>query len=148
MSNDTKKPEESQDEKFAKMLANALKEALPAAVTAALQVQNSIEQSKAAAFVMSRPTGEKCSTCRQILPPGCKQGEHKHRKVAVYPLTRKFGPWFQGVFINGVQYISNNLNNPIFVPADCEIENLVRNWELNEERNQEDTGSMSNLGSI
>lgn len=124
--------EKSLEDKIAEGVARAMEKALPLAVTAALQVQSSINMSNHDRAMAARPTGEKCAACKQLLPPGVKQGEHKHIRVAVFPKNRRHAKWFQGLFINGVRYLSNDASHLLDVPADIDL-SIIANWEDNEE---------------
>lgn len=123
---------ESLDDKIARALATALEKALPAMAAAAVQTQISAQDAKSAAQYLARPSGEKCAECQQRLPAGVPQGSHKHIKVAIFPSHRKHGKWFQGLFVNGVKYLSNHAGHLLTVPADLDL-SLIRNWEDNED---------------
>jgi hypothetical protein len=89
-----------------------------------------------------RPPQESCSHCRQPQRAcGCKCSSAKcekdctaHKKLAVYPESRKYGRWFQGCILNGVRYLSNSLAHKITVPASANFEHWIQVWEENEEQ--------------
>lgn len=73
-----------------------------------------------------------CHVCRQALA-GC---EGKHVQLVVYPQRYpEHGQFFQGVFLNGVKYLSNDDGHEITVPANAanSIRQLVQNFENNEQ---------------
>lgn len=70
-----------------------------------------------------------CGICRQDIS-GCN---NEHRLLAVYPRSKKYGRFFQGVIINGVRYLSNHRGHKIWVPKDCNIEHVMEMWENNED---------------
>lgn len=80
-----------------------------------------------------------CPDCRQ-LNMACKG---KHRMLTVMPKVN--AEWFKGCFINGVQYLSDK---PIAVPADCDIEYQLGQWERNEYEAQHGRKRVRNSGSI
>ena len=139
--------EKSLEDKIAEGVARAMEKALPLAVQAAIQTQASVTQSQHALAMAARATGEKCSVCRQLLPAGVKQGEHKHIRVAIFPKDHRHGKWFQGLFINGVRYLSNNAQHLIDVPADVDL-SLIKNWEENEEVLKEGRDASHNSGDV
>jgi hypothetical protein len=76
-------------------------------------------------------TGPICGTCGQAE----KACGREHKDIAVYPTSYpEFGEWFQGVFINGVKYLSNNESHLIPVPkvAVTTFYELIRRFEQNE----------------
>jgi Icc-related predicted phosphoesterase len=92
------------------------------------------------------PTGslETCPECKQRLV-GCL-GEH--RRMAVYPQNRRHGRYFQGCRLNGVLYLSNSLQHVITVPANCDFEYQIANWEANEDELRNGREVEHNSGSI
>lgn len=98
--------------------------------TAMVQAQAMVKISDTAASEAFRLTGEKCQGCQQILPRGCKQGEHKHKSLVVWS---DYNPeYFPGVRINGVQYLSNNSSHRVLVPEDANVEYAIEQWRQNE----------------
>lgn len=135
MSKDTKS--EVPQSEIARAVSEAIAAALPAAVAAAVQTMAAVQQgqkdSQEAAMNAHRLTGEKCADCKQILPRGCKQGEHAHKMLVVFPTQKRNFKWFQGVRINSVLYLSNGPNHYIPVPAESNIEHDIQKWEDNED---------------
>lgn len=121
----------SQAELIAQAVKEAMVEALPQAVAIAQKISHP-EQSEgakaaqAAAIQHRVDTIEKCQDCGQRVS-ACKR---QHRKMVVFP--SQYGEWFQGVFVNGVRYLSSSPNHQIDVPAEAPIENLMSNWEESE----------------
>lgn len=155
MSNEnTKKPEvKNTDQLIADAVQKALADALPmsAGVMAKTfaETQHGFSQASRAAAETARPTGIRCGKCRQHLPSGLKEDEHPHRLVAVYPQNaRKHGKWFQGIFINGVRYLSNSAIHKIHVPADADVEKMIQIWEENEDELQTGRQVDHNSGSV
>lgn len=140
MANDNKKDLKDEvdavDERTARIFAKMFAEAMPtmaAVIAQSIQAgQQNAKNAEALALEAARPTGERCTDCRQLLPRGCKQGEHKHKKIVVFPRDKRYAKWFLGVRINSVLYLSNGPNHAIVVPEDCAIEQLIEGWEDNE----------------
>lgn len=147
--NDTVVDEKTLEDKIAEGIAKAMEKALPAMAQAAVQVQISAQDARSQSIAASRLTGERCADCKQFLPPGVTQGKHPHKRMVVFPRSRRNGKWFQGIFINGVRYLSNHASHHITVPEDLD-ETLLANWEENEEVMKEgreathDSGDISN----
>ncbi len=127
---------ETLDDKIAKAVAAALTQALPLAagvmaqsLTQAQQTLKNQEQLDSAKY---RLTGERCEICRQVLPRGVKQGEHKHKKVVSFPKDPRNGKSWPGYKVNGVLYLSDHMNHHIDVPEDCNIEYALQSWEEEE----------------
>lgn len=146
MSQDPKNDTKFEDA-VAKAVKAALETALPLAVQVAMQTSASVQDSRAAALAAARPSGERCADCKQFLPAGVKQGEHKHKQVAVYPQNRHHGEWFQGLVVNGVRYLSNNGSHLITVPEDLDM-NIIANWEENEDQLRAGRRASHNSGDV
>lgn len=118
---------------FQEALAKAVKEALPVMAGVIVQAQEAAKMQNFANSEAHRPTGERCGECQQLLPAGCKQGEHKHKEVVLYPQNPHYGEWFQGCFINGIRYLSDGPNHKVIVPFEANVEKILRDWENNED---------------
>lgn len=142
--------EESVDERVAKAVAKAIAEALPLMAgvlgQSMVQAQADIEAKKVQTIDTFRLTGERCQVCRQILPRGVKQGDHTHKRMIVW--ANYNSEYFQGVRINGVQYLSNDDRHHILVPADANVEYLVAQWENNERVTAEGRKHSHNSGNL
>lgn len=125
---------------YSAAVKEAIKEALPLAVGLAAQAA----QPAAKPYQSGQFSREKCAACRQYLI-ACK-GEHE--MLAVYPQNSKYGRWFQGVWINGERYLSNNLGHKIAVPKANDIRNIISTWEAAEEVLQNGRSAVHDSGSI
>lgn len=139
--------EKTLEDKIAEGISRAMEKALPLMAAAAVQTQISAQDSRNQVVALSRMTGEKCQVCSQYLPPGVKQGEHPHKRVVVFPRSKRHGKWFQGLIINGVRYLSNNASHSILVPEGLDM-TLLDNWEENEEVLREGREATHDSGDI
>ena len=130
-----------QDKEIEGLIAKAVKEALetaiPAAAAGIAKAQNQAQQELQTSIRASKPSGDKCNICRQMLPAGKTAETHPHRKMVVYPSNPRLAKWWQGIMLNGVYYSSNNSNHKITVPADVNFEYIIQEFEKNEEEQQQ-----------
>lgn len=100
---------------------------IPAAVAAAVAAttKQAPAQAPASTSVLGAP---QCTECGQKLS-ACKG---KHAKMVVFPVH--YPEYFQGVFINGQKYLSNDGSHEVTVPADCvaSIQAIVNGYDQNE----------------
>lgn len=108
--------------------AKATVEALMPAMVAAIRTKQENVPQRQGDTVKRAPVV--CSECRQQL--GACKG--RHREIIIWTHEQRFMDWFDGVDINGVNYISPNRNTPVVVPADAadEILSKVQVYERNE----------------
>lgn len=115
----------------AQILAEAIEQVaaklIPAAVAAAVTANQAASQPRQAAPVQARRGGV-CQVCRQR--DGACGG--KHVEMVVFPEAHD--EYFQGVFLNGVKYLSNDPGHKVLVPADSEsdIKRIVAGYVQNE----------------
>lgn len=128
----TEKPAEKpvakvEKSEVAKAVQETISELLPALVGAlgAANGQTTAAPVQAAAPVKNVST---CPQCRQMVA-ACKG---KHRAVCVLPSDEDAAQWFQGVKINGVNYLSAYQGHLVTVPAESNIEYMVQEWQRNE----------------
>lgn len=112
------------------LVKEIVSEVLPTAVAVAVQAGKPVPTATQVA-ASKYPPGIRCGDCGQYLT-ACKE---EHVQMVVFPKRnpKKNGKWFQGVFINGVRYLSVNSSHRITVPKNAEIAHLVQQWEKNEE---------------
>lgn len=128
MSNDKKTPvtqTEDIDNKIAKAVGDAIKEALPLAVMAAAQA-------RPAQQVAAKPTahlGERCHVCGQYVV-ACK---NEHVLMYVGPQNRRRLKDWPGIFLNGVHYSAAAFNHKIYVPKENNFRTFIQSWEGGEE---------------
>jgi hypothetical protein len=99
-------------------------------VATAMAVMQSM-QGQAVATRKNHVAPEECIVCKQARS-ACKD---KHTKMIVYPIKYpEYGPYFLGVKINGIKYLSYDENYAIDVPSVCvsTITNAVNAFEMNE----------------
>lgn len=109
----------TEQEKIAATVKSVVGELVPAL----LAMQGPKTAPKAAPVFVDTIT--KCNDCGQLVA-ACK-GEHV--QIAVFPKVHlQYADYFQGVFINGVRYLSNNGGHKITVPANSagHIEYMTR----------------------
>lgn len=119
------------------------------AVTTSIAVSNA---NKGMATVQGAPRGnqlvkEECPVCRQYVS-ACK-GEHV--SMVVYPVKyAEFMPYFPGIKINGVLYVSNTSSETVQVPkcAVSFINNAIHEFEQNEKTILTPRNKIHNSGSI
>ena len=129
MSNDTKKPETDIAKLVADITKSIMNESLPA--MAAAMAGNKPASQPVMDTGRGRTYGPVCTTCGQYVT-GCN---NEHENMAVYTVNYpEFGEFFQGVRLNGVNYLSNNENHPIPVPkaAATYITQIIKQFEHNE----------------
>lgn len=83
--------------------------------------------------VAAPPNRRICSACGQDADNGCMG---KHTKMVVFPQRYpEHGEFFQGVFLNGVRYLSNDDQHEVTVPENAAngILQLVQAFENNEQ---------------
>lgn len=74
-----------------------------------------------------------CTECGQILETGCKG---KHVQMVVFPQRYpEHAEFFQGVFLNGRRYLSNDENHKVVVPEECValFNQIIQTFEQNEQ---------------
>lgn len=73
-----------------------------------------------------------------------------HVKMAVYPLREFNAEYFQGVWINGVRYLSNTANHHIWVPKTShgDIARIIGDAEMTEEYLMRRKKRIRNIGSV
>lgn len=150
---DVKKPEEKKEEPKAVQSVTLDAKSLQEALAAALK--QGIAEGMAMAAIAAKPvsatpqTVAQCGECKQKVN-ACKG---KHRETVVFPFNAKWGRWFQGVYINGIRYLSNGPHEKVTVPHDSDVEYMIAMWEANEEEmktgreRQHFTGSIGPGGS-
>ncbi len=156
MSNEVKKPDAAKPA-AAEGTANAalIAEITQAVMNATLPALAAALQSRQAPAALptsvatgrGRDYGPQCVVCGQYTS-ACHS---KHVEISVYP-TRypEFGDVFQGVFINGVKYLSNDESHTIAVPeaAAPHIEQTIRTFEKNEREISHGRQASHNMGHI
>jgi hypothetical protein len=128
------KPEKTLNE----LIAEAVREAIPAAALA-------ISAVTAAKAPAPPPSKEKCGLCGQSVT-GCK---NEHVQMVAYPKTPlTFPEHFMGVTINGVTYRSPNAGFKITVPKAIEenITSMIERWAEAETVNLQGRKHMYRLG--
>ena len=144
MSNDQKRPPaqgeaEKKDTSLKEAVAEAIKEALPVATMAAVQVLKGPQ--KATPTVSSL---ERCQLCGQMRI-ACKD---EHEELVVGPQNpRKWKDW-PGIWLNGVQYMSADGNHRVTVPKENEFRYMIRQWEDAEDNLREGRVIEHNSGNI
>lgn len=106
----------------AKLIREILGEMLPALAVA--QGNNNRSTAPRPAPMLVR-----CQECGQF-EDACKG---KHTTMVVYPASRLAQKFFTGVYINGVNYRSHGHSDPIIVPAQNSIRQIMETFESNEE---------------
>jgi len=148
MSHDPKKPaapEAKKEPTVTELVAQALKEALPLAVVAAMQAQQGSTAANAQALQEAKlRSAERCFDCGQV-KTACG-GEHM--KMVVYPRNEEYGPWFPGIRLNGVVYLSNNATHEITVPKVNDFGYQLATWEKNERELKTGRKGHHNSGSV
>lgn len=125
------------------VVREVLKEVLPAAVAAGIEAGQASR--KGAAPKKDLPTVlSTCSACRQ--PNMACKG--KHRMARVLPYDDDQIPWFQGVKINGVTYLSPPDGREVVVPEKANVEYMVQAWSQNERELVRGKKRIRNSGSI
>lgn len=73
----------------------------------------------------------RCADCGQEV--GACNGEHV--KMIVFPERAEYGEWFEGAYINGIRYLSNNRGHLVTVPKIAEggIARTIFEFEDNEQ---------------
>jgi hypothetical protein len=132
---DNKKSEELKIEEKVKEIAATPGLDIAAAIAAGMKmamesVQRQNDEKKA--VVPAPPRAHRlCHECGQAVK-GC---EGKHVKMVVYP-TRypEFARFFAGVTLNGKNYVSNDENHSVLVPANCVpgFTRIIQEFEDNE----------------
>lgn len=136
--------------KAAQTVAEAVKEALAEAIPMAAMAINQLNAKKVDLKQQEindenyRLKDLKCSECLQ-LRLACRD---KHRKIVVYPRSAKNGQFFQGLFINGVRYLSNHSGHAIVVPENVSVEHEIEKWEANEDALSQGRERQHNSGTI
>ncbi len=120
---------EEKKSETAQMVSDILKEVLPSAMAAAAVTAANMVTGRQTPSAPAPASREVCDMCRQMKRTGC-MGEHV--MVAVYPKREEFAENFQGVFINGVKYLSNGPEHLIPIPSNSEVMYLLNKWEENE----------------
>lgn len=138
MSKDDKKPEAS-------LSATELKEALSAALSEGIAMGMAM-QSKGSMKPLEPgiKMGATCGKCGQS-DMRCRD---QHQKMVVFPKNRRHGKFFQGIWLNGVRYLSNNGSHSIWVPKENGIQNLLDVWEDNEDSLLQGRETFHDSGSI
>lgn len=113
------------------------------AVASMLQPKGLAQQSKEAVEAAQARLNT-CQECRQKVA-ACKG---KHRKAVVLPQNARDAQFFQGVILNGVKYLSNNLNHHITVPAFFNFEERVTAAAEQEDVNRNGRINQFNSGGI
>ncbi len=146
MANEVKKEDSIEDK-----IANAIGKALPAAVEAMIRVQSEgAAQAKAkaiadaTALIAARPVEGNCPDCRQVRR-ACKG---QHRQAILFPKSGRFVKSFEGLCLNGIWYRSNNRGHRVLVPAEWDAENMLANWESQEEQLRSGRESFHNAGEL
>lgn len=141
-------PEDAIAKAVREAVGKALSEAIPAVATIAVESQRKANQvvgdGKAEAAIRAAAQRLQCPKCFQ--PVSACNG--KHRRVVVYPTNQRFGRYFQGVFINGIRYLSNGPSHAIDVPLECDIEYMISAWEQNEYDTAQGRKAEHNSGSL
>lgn len=116
-------------------LAAAIKQVaeqlIPAAIVAAVQATKAQNQ-PVAPQRLAPVAPQRCHECGQQ-KTAC---EGKHLKMVVFPMRYpQHAEYFQGVFLNGVRYLSNDGSHEVTVPAIAEatIRNIVSGFETDEQ---------------
>lgn len=90
---------------------------------------------------------ERCQECGQA-KRGCG-GEHV--QMVVFPTKYpEFGEWFQGCWINGVRYLSNDAGHTVTVPKNAQggLTKMVQDFENNEREQRMGKTREWNSGSV
>lgn len=139
-----KAPELTPLEQAIKAVAN---EMIPAAIAAAIHSVNA-GQPRAAAPPPARQVRQVCSDCKQDKITGCGG---KHAYIVVYPTRyEEAQEFFPGVFLNGVKYLSNNMEHEVCVPESAagDILNTVQRFEQNEHEQRVGRSKKHHSGAI
>jgi ferredoxin len=128
-----KEPKEDPVAAAASAAARAVIEEMMPAMLAAMRAGAAGSELLGAPPVKPRTVdhGPTCAVCGQYVK-ACK---NEHARMCVYPTQYpEFGPWFQGIVINGKQYLSNGPGHDIPVPkvAEGDIRCAIRLYEDSE----------------
>lgn len=127
-----KRTKETDEEKQMRLIQGVVKAVMSETVPALMAMQ----AGQSSAGSRSRPSRQliQCRECKQA-GPGKAPCNGEHVSMVVYPARYpEFGKWFQGSFINGIRYLSNNRRERILIPAACEgqITKQIADFEENE----------------
>lgn len=92
--------------------------------------------------------GGNCPTCGQIAVKGRYPCKGKHRMMVVFPKDEHWAKWFQGCFLGGVKYLSDNSGHQVPVPAENDFESQIAAWVETERVNAQGKKKSWNSGSI
>jgi hypothetical protein len=142
---DVKKPDVKvePEKKASGEIADAVKQVLESVLPALMAAREAPAPVKKTAlpevvdFAMCTECGQPHMACRG-----------RHRKCRVLPSDEDQVEWFQGVKINGVNYLSPLDGREITVPADANIEYMVQQWSQNERELVRGKKRIRNSGSV
>jgi hypothetical protein len=138
-------PVQSMDEAAIKSLVKGIAEEMLAVSVATAQAMRPAAPQPQAEVL--KGYGPVCNVCGQYL----KACEGEHENICVYPVNYpEFGDFFQGVFINGVKYLSNNESHLIPVPkkAVTQFKSIIQTYESNERESRVGRSKQHNSGNI
>lgn len=154
-------------------VAEALKQAIPAAAVGVQQAQLEAQRLNQEAIVRKAQARlKRCAICG-LPETACggpferdpKTGEQKivvsadgavqyepsvnHIKYICAPRDESLFRWFQGVIIGGVRFLSDHPGHTIWIPKKSDIPTIINNWERNEkELSQRREAHGSGAGSV
>jgi hypothetical protein len=128
------KPTENATTTQMREMVRAFSEEMIPSIVAAVRGSNQPAQSNGR--VITANDMPKCGECKQVLGDGINRGcGGKHESIVVFPTKYPdYGSSWDGVYINGIRYYSDNAGQKVIVPAAAagSILNAVQMWEQNE----------------